>query len=134
MIHRLIVSAITVLLLATVALAAEITGIWVGQDQGRQGQLQDIALRFKVHGATITGTLFGDEFDIPITEAVVTGDQIQFTVTTTNYYSGSKIVFRYTGTVKDREMELVRERVPSPDDKAPNRGPGKQMLKLKRID
>jgi hypothetical protein len=117
-------------------LAADISGIWAGQDQGRRGEPQDIALRFRQSGQTITGKLFGDEFDLPISDASVTGDQIRFTVTTTNYYSGSKTVFIYTGTVKDGEMELVRERVPTPEDKAakrPDAAPPKQTLKLKRI-
>jgi hypothetical protein len=132
MMCRLIVSIFTVGLFASVALAADISGIWVGQDSGRGGP-QDIAFRLKVQGAALTGTMFGDEFDIPIGEGSIAGDQIRFTVTTTNYYSGSKTVFRYAGTLKEGELELVRERVPTPDDKPSNRGPGKQTLKLKRI-
>ena len=132
MMCRSIVSMFTVGLFASVAVAADISGIWVGQDQGRGG-LQDIAFRLKAQGAALTGTMFGDEFDIPIGEGSITGEQIRFTVTTTNYYSGSKTVFRYTGTIKEGELELVRERVAAPDDKQSNRGPGKQTLKLKRI-
>src|SRR5436305_11477472 len=99
MMCRLMVSMFTVGLFASVALAADISGIWAGQDSGRGGP-QDIAFRLKAQGATLTGTMFGDEFDLPISEGSITGDQIRFTVTTTNYYSGSKTVFRYTGTIK----------------------------------
>jgi len=96
--------------------------------------LEDVAFRFKFDGRALTGTLFGDEFDLPIAEASFAGDQVRFTVITTNYYSGAKVKFTYTGAVKGPEMELVRERVPTPEDKSANRAPAKQTLKLKRMD
>jgi hypothetical protein len=102
---------------------------------GGRGEPQDISFRFKVDGQSITGTMFGDEFDLPISEASVTGDQIRFTVVTKNYYSGAKQPFVYTGTIKGAEMELTRERIVNPDDK-PTKNPnfqGKQTIKLKRI-
>ena len=93
-----------------------------------------MAFRFKLNGHSLTGAMFGDEFDIPIAEASISGDQVRFTVTTTNYYSGTKVVYIYTGVLKGAELELVRERVRAPDDKATKRGPFKQTLKLKRLD
>jgi len=113
---------------------ADISGVWMGRDAGRRGEPQDVAFRFTVEGEVLKGKMFGDEFDLPITDGSLSGDQVRFTVTTRNYYSGSKTVFIYTGTVKDGEMELSRERVPNPDDKGTNRaGPSKTTLKLKRI-
>jgi hypothetical protein len=114
--------------------AADITGIWAGQDQGRRGEPLDVAFRFRQTGQTLTGKLFGDEFDLAIQDASVAGDLIRFTVTTTNYYSGAKSIFIYTGTVNGGEMELIRERVPTAEDKAANRPIVKQTIKLKRID
>ena len=122
------------LVLATCVLAADITGIWTGQQQGRGGAAEDVAFRFKLDGKSLTGKMFGDEFDIPIAEASVSGDQVRFTVTTTNYYSGTKVRFVYTGAVNGAEMELVRERVQTPEDKAANRPVAKQTLKLKRLN
>jgi hypothetical protein len=126
-----------VLILATAAglLASDLTGIWVGQLPGQNGTVNDVALRLKLDGQSLTGKLFGDEFDIPIADASVTGDQVSFTVTTTNYYSGGKTKFLYTGVLKGAELELVRERVPSPNDRPnANRLPQKQTLKLKRLN
>jgi hypothetical protein len=116
-------------------LSADVTGIWSGLVQGQRGEPQDVAFRFKVEGQALTGKMFGDEFDLPISDGSLTGEQIHFTVVTKNYYNGGKTVFTYTGTFKGTEMELTRERVPNPDDKGggPNRGPGKQTIKLKRI-
>jgi hypothetical protein len=126
-----------VLILAATAglLASDLTGIWVGQQPGQNGQVNDVALRLKLDGQSLTGKLLGDEFDIPIADASVTGDQVRFSVTTTNYYSGGKTKFLYTGVVKGAELELVRERVPSPTDRPnANRVPQKQTLKLKRLN
>ena len=134
MMRRQIAHAVCVFVLAgTSALAADISGIWAGQQQGRRGEPEDIAFRFKVDGPSLTGKVFGDEFDLPITEASIEGDQIRFVVVTTNYYSGTKSRFIYTGTVKGQEIELVRERVPTPEEKAANRPVPKQTLTLKRL-
>jgi hypothetical protein len=121
------------LLLATCALASEIDGIWVGQQPGRRGDTEDLAFRFKLNGQVLTGKMFGDEADLPIAEGSFSGDQIRFIVTTTNYYNGTKTRFIYTGAIKNGEMELTRERVQNPEEKAANRNAGKQTLKLKRV-
>lgn len=120
---------------AAAAFASDLTGIWVGQIPGRNGGVDDIAFRFKLDGQSLTGKLFGDEFDLPITDAAQTGDQVKFVITTTNYYSGGKTKFQYTGTIKGDELELVRERIPAPDERPnPNRPPNKQTIKLKRLN
>ena len=46
-----------------------------------------------------TGKMFGDEFDLPIEEATLVGDQVRFVVITKNYYSGTNTKFVYSGTV-----------------------------------
>ena len=128
--HRTVTA---LLFLATSLLASDVTGIWVGQQQGRRGEPEDVAFRFKADGASLSGKLFGDEFDLPIADATLSGDQIRFTVTTTNYYSGRKVTDAYSGTVKGGIIELTRERIPTPEDKAASRPPVKLTLKLKRL-
>jgi hypothetical protein len=49
-------SVLGVLLFATCVLASEIDGIWVGQQQGRRGEPEDLAFRFKLDGQALTGT------------------------------------------------------------------------------
>jgi hypothetical protein len=127
-------SAVGVLLVTVSALASDVTGIWTGQQQGRRGEPEDVAFRFRLEGQALTGKLFGDEFDIPIAEGSFSGDQIRFSVTTTNYYSGTKSKFVYSGTLKGREMELVRERIPTAEDKTANRPPSRQTIRLRRLD
>ena len=129
-------SVLGLLLLAPCLLASDIDGVWVGQQPGRRGEAEDLAFRFKLNGESLTGKMFGDEFDLPISEGSFSGDQIRFVVTTTNYYNGIKTRFTYTGTIKDGVLELVRERVQAPDEKSAkgaNRPAARQVLKLKRI-
>ena len=121
------------LLAVAVLPAGELDGIWTGLAPGRKGTKQDVAFQFKMHGPALTGTLFGDEFDLPIEEASATGDQVHFSVTTTNYYSGSKIKFLYTGIVKGDSIELTRERVLKPGEKPPESESLKQSFVLKRL-
>lgn len=123
------------LLLFAVSTQAAIDGIWVGQQPARNGEVDDIAFRLKSNGNSITGKMFGDEFDLPITEGFLSGDQVRFTVTTTNYYNGTKTQFVYSGSFKDGVLELVRERVPSGDIRPSGKNlPGRQTLKLKRLN
>src|SRR6476646_5982466 len=134
-IRSIVRSVVAVLLLAVYVQAAEVDGIWVGQQQGRRGEPEDLAFRFKLDGQVLTGKMFGDEADLSISEGSFSGDQIRFVVTTTNYYNGTKIKFIYSGSLKGGEMELTRERVQTADEKAANRNTaGKQILKLKRFN
>ena len=119
---------------AMVMSAADVTGIWSGQMTGRRGEKEDVAFQFKLNGTAITGKMFGDEFDLPLEEASLTGEQIRFTVTTTNYYSGSQIKFVFTGAIKGNEIELTRSRVGGPPVEGPaNRQNLKQTFTIKRL-
>ena len=130
---RLAISIVTCILIAASAFGADINGVWAGQQEGRNGQKDDVAFVLKSDGGRLTGKLLGDEFDIAISEGSLTGDRIRFTVTTSNYYSGRKSTDVYSGTVKGAEIELIRERVQTPEDKTANRPPFKQTLRLKRL-
>src|SRR5262249_45265571 len=127
--RRIARSLLGLLLLAAGAAASGIDGVWVGQQPRRRGGSGDLAVRFKVNGQSGTGQLFGGEDDLPISEGSGFGGQIRVFVTTTNYYNGTKTRFVYQGTIKGNEMELTRERMQTPPDKA-----GKQSLKLKRVE
>jgi hypothetical protein len=123
------------LLVASSIYAAEFDGIWVGQLPGRNGEVEDLAFRLKSSGNSITGKMFGDEFDLPITGGSVSGDQVRFIVTITNYYNGAKTQFVYSGAIKDGVLELVRERLQTGESRPPGKDPpGRQTLKLTRLN
>jgi hypothetical protein len=133
--RRIALTLVGLLLLTASLSATDFDGIWVGQQPGRNGEVEDLAFRLKVAGASITGKMFGDEFDLPISEGTINGDQIRFVVTTNNYYNRIKTQFVYTGTLKGGILELVRERLQGPEVRAgAKNGPGKQTLKLHRLN
>ena len=131
--HSIARCIVALLLLAMCLPASEIDGIWVGQQPGRRGDTEDLVFRFKLDGQVLTGKMFGDEFDLPISEGSFSGDQVHFVVITTNYYNGTKTRFLYTGTMKAGELELTRERVQAAEEKSAKGGGAKQTLKLKRL-
>src|SRR5437773_2711817 len=100
------------LLLASSLFAGDITGIWVGQIPGRNGELLDISFKFTQDGSTLGGKLYGDYQSTPITEGKISGDQVAFVVVAPEQ-SGNQInrtKLRFSGSVKGGEMELTRER------------------------
>jgi hypothetical protein len=132
------------LLLALFSLAlsaADLTGIWTGQIPTRNGDTLDIAFQFSQNGTKITGKLYGDYKSSPIVEGIISGDLITFVVLAEeqagNQINESRL--RFTGSLKDGEVELTRERESSlaagNRGKAPSRpGPAqKQTFRLKRL-
>ena len=120
------------LLLAATVSAADVTGIWTGQVQGRNNELQEITFRFKQNGDTLTGKMYGDTEDIPLVDGKISGDQISFAVS--NEFGGGRARFVFTGTVKADEIELTRDREPrGTGGNGGQRQNFKQTFKLKRM-
>src|SRR6266550_4052966 len=105
-------TALAGLLCASALLGADLTGIWVGQIPGRNGEPQDVAFKFTQTGTTLGGKLYGDYQSTPITEGKISGDEIAFVVVAPEQ-AGNQINvtrLRFTGSVKDGEIDLTRER------------------------
>ena len=104
--------AAALLLCASGALAQGLNGIWTGTFPGRDNQPQDIAFQFKQSGVKLTGKLYGEFQSAPLLEGKVTGSEVVFVVVaqeqTGNQVSETRM--RFTGTLKDGELELTRER------------------------
>ena len=128
------------LILSCLLSATNIAGLWTGEVAGRGGEKQDISFQFTSKNKTLTGKMFGDEFDIPVQGLLVSGDRITFYITTTNYYDGSQTKFVFAGTVTFKAMQLTREReesaaaVPAAAaDKDSKKQDAKQTFTLKRL-
>jgi hypothetical protein len=92
--------------------AADLSGVWVGQIPGRTGEMLDIAFKFTQSGEKLGGKLYGDYQSTPITEGRISGDSVSFLVIAPEQ-AGNQINrtrLRFKGTLKDGELELVRER------------------------
>ncbi|MBM3793327.1 MAG: hypothetical protein FJW31_04520 [Acidobacteria bacterium] len=93
--------------------ASDITGVWTGQLPGRNNTFTDIAFRL-VQGADgeISGKMYGDYGSFKIVSGKRDGERVEFDVIASeqrgNEINDSR--FKFTGTLRNGEMELTRER------------------------
>ena len=137
--RRLAVLTIGLVVSVVSLCAADISGIWLGSlNGGRRNQVQDFAFQFIQKGTTLTGKLYLDYSSTPILKGTIDGDRITFQVVAREQ-AGNEInqsVLRFTGTLKDGEIEITRER--EEIRAAGNSGaafarPGAQTFQLKRL-
>jgi hypothetical protein len=102
-----IYSILAGLLLAMVALAADPTGKWTFETQGRRGP-QEVTLTLKASGSTLTGTISGGRGgDVEISDGKVSGDDISFNVV--REFQGNSVTTKYKGKVSGESIELTIE-------------------------
>jgi hypothetical protein len=93
--------------LAVVALAADVSGKWKFETQGRNGAVTQ-TLTLKASGDTLTGSLAGGRGgDVEISDGKVSGDDISFNVN--REFQGNKITTKYTGKVSGDTINLTIE-------------------------
>ena len=98
---------------AMVLSAADLSGTWLGSvTTGRRNTIMDFAFRFEQKGAALTGKAYLDYGAVPILKGVVDGDKISFEIVAREQNGNeiSESVFKFTGTTKDGEIELTRDR------------------------
>jgi hypothetical protein len=127
------------LLISTPVLAEGLSGIWVGQIPGRNGEPQDVAFKFTQDGAMLAGKLYGDYRSTPIVEGKISAGELSF-VLIAQEQNGNQINetrLRFTGIVKDGEIELTRERESATNAASGGpvqfRGNAKQTFRLRRL-
>ena len=112
--------------------AGDLSGIWTGQLEDKNGDSQDLSFRFTQTGDTLIGKMYGDNESTPIADGKTTGNQVTFSVT--NELNGQISKFVYTGTISGNEIELTRERVNLKNGPInPTRPNQKQIIRLKRV-
>jgi hypothetical protein len=124
----------SICLLAAAASGADLSGIWTGQIIGRFDEVQDLAFRFVQNGPVLTGKMYGEIESQPVNEGKIEGDQITFMIGTE--MNGGRSRFLYTGTIKDDDLHLTRQRIlppdaPDTDENRKRRVP--QQIVLKRL-
>ena len=90
-------------LLATVAIAGDVSGKWSAQVPTRGGETRDATFVFKVEGGNLTGTMSGGQGDRPLVDGKATGDTVSFAV------EGQRGKQVYTGTVAGDEIKFKRQ-------------------------
>lgn len=86
--------------------AADVTGKWVAQVPGREGQTNETTITLKAEGDKLTGTISGRQGDTPISEGKVSGDDISFAVSRETPNGTFKMV--YKGKVSGDEIKFTR--------------------------
>jgi hypothetical protein len=76
-------------------MAADATGKWTAEMQGRGGNTQTVTMNLKADGNTLTGTVSGRMGDTDITNGKVDGDTVTFDVV--REYNGNKMTQHYSG-------------------------------------
>jgi len=92
-------------ILATVAVAADITGKWKSEAPGRDGTPQLTTYTFKVEGEKLTGTVSGRQNDTAISDGKINGDEISFVVV--RNMGGQDMKIEYKGKVAGDEIKLT---------------------------
>ena len=114
--RKLLTMTTLLLALAFGAFAADVSGKWTGQVQGRNGA-QDVTVTLKADGAKLTGTVLGGGGGRggggapqarEISDGKVDGANISFTVKVEN--NGQTRVTNYTGTLSGDELKMKQTR------------------------
>jgi hypothetical protein len=82
--------------LATAAIwAADPSGKWTAETQGRNGNTMTVTMNLKADGDKLTGTVSGRMGDTDISDGKVDGDNVSFSVV--REFNGNKIKQNYKG-------------------------------------
>ncbi|MFN0101655.1 MAG: hypothetical protein ACKV2U_06135 [Bryobacteraceae bacterium] len=90
---------------ALVAAAADVTGKWIAQVPGRDGQTREVVYNLKSEGAKLSGTMSGPQGnEIAINDGKIDGDNVAFSVKLE--FNGNSMVRNYTGVVAGDEIKM----------------------------
>ena len=105
---KLITLLSLLLALTMAAAAADVTGKWVAQIAGRNGQTREQTFNLKADGANLTGTVSGRQgADTAISAGKIDGDKISFVVKMER--GGNTVEQKYSGIVAGDELKMKRE-------------------------
>ncbi len=104
MIQRVLV---TLFVGVALLLAADPTGTWTGDQPGPNGNTYSITFKLKADGGKLTGTMGGDQFEQPIQNGEIHGDDISFNV---HLEFGNGIDLKYTGKVSADKIDFKVQR------------------------
>jgi hypothetical protein len=100
-----IIAVVAALALFTTGLfAADVTGKWSAEMQGRDGQKRVQTFDLKAEGDKLTGTVSSPMGERPIIDGKVTGEDVSFAVEVE--FNGEKRKIQYTGKIVGDELKM----------------------------
>jgi hypothetical protein len=106
--RQLLYFTAVLVLAAFAASAADVSGQWLAQVPGRQGQMMETTFTFKAEGGKLTGSTSTQRGERPIENGKIEGDNISFSQTLE--FGGNKMTILYKGKVAGDEIKFSRER------------------------
>ena len=103
--RRIVKSSILALVVAAVALAADVNGTWTASFDTQVGQ-QNYTYTFKVANGKLTGTAKSNLGEGTITDGAVNGDDVTFTENLN--YQGMPLMIVYKGKISGDEIKFTR--------------------------
>lgn len=103
---NLLIGTVVLFVFAGSAWAADITGKWVAQIEGRQGTRENTFV-FKVDGTNVTGTMITSRGETAISEGKIEGNELSFIIVRS--FGENEMRILYKGTVSGDEIKLTRE-------------------------
>jgi hypothetical protein len=108
-IRTALASAVIGLVTLSAAFAADVSGKWTAEVQGRNGQSRTVNLNLKADGDKLTGTMSGFQGrENPISDGKVSGDDISFVVSAETPNGVMKTT--YTGKIAGDEIKMKGQR------------------------
>ena len=107
---RFKILAMTVVILGmamATAVAADVTGKWTSEREGRGGETMTTNWTFKAEGTTLTGTMGGPMGENAIEEGKIDGDNISFVIKMD--FGGNAMTMKFNGTVAGDEINMTME-------------------------
>ncbi len=105
MMKKLALATLFLALGSMTALAADFSGKWTADVQGRNGT-QTITFNFKVDGSTLTGNVTTPRGDTDISNGKVDGDNISFDQVMN--FNGNSFTLSYKGTADGDTIKFTR--------------------------
>jgi hypothetical protein len=108
--NRSFLTLLSVLVLGALTLmAADVTGKWAAEVQGRNGQTRNVSFAFKQDGSTLAGTMVGPMGrEVELKNGKVDGDNLSFDVNME--FQGNPVTIHYTGTVEGDSIKMKSQR------------------------
>jgi hypothetical protein len=91
-------------LLAIAVFAADVSGKWTADVQGRGGNSITVTFNLKADGNNLTGTVSGPRGETNISNGKVDGDNVSFDLV--REFNGNTMTSHYTGTLTGDTLNL----------------------------
>ena len=102
--------AMILVLFSGVALAADVSGTWVGEFHTNEGGVFEVTLTLKADGSALTGTFRqGGGEEVQIQNGKAEGNIISFSITRSNQERTRTQKVNFTGTIDGNQMKLARQ-------------------------